>query len=1064
MLRSTSTAPARGRRRALARSGLLLAVASVPGLLLVTGTGAQATPAKDRHGVAVPDALERNGEQRIDGRLRAAKGTLDVSVALSVAPVAAVVAEDATRTGNLPSHAEQQSRTKAVTDQQADVTTRAKALGARITGRATRAGNVVTMRVAASRLDEIAGIPGVVSVKPVARYETTADPVAAAGSLAEAAEYLKVSGARAAGLDGRGVRVAVLDSGADYTHANLGGPGTEAAYEQCYAGADGKAADRAPVGDCAALFGPGAPKVKGGFDFVGETWPETAVEAPDPNPIDLEGHGTHVADIIGGRSADGSHTGLAPGVDVYAVKVCSAVASACSGVALIQGVDWALDPNGDGDISDAVDLMNLSLGSPYGQPEDDLTVAVNRAVRAGVVGVVSAGNSADKPFVVGSPSTASRAISVAQTTLPNDRIFPITVDSPQIPDLPGNTVRYSVLQGWSPAPTGAVTGALVRPGVPTGCEPADFATFPAGAVALIARGACAASVKASNASAAGASSVVIHNNLDGEPPSFGFGGGTVTVPTYTISLEAGTVLTAAIVRGAVSVTIDPADAVTLPNHMVGTSARGPRISDARVKPDLGAPGAWSSAEVGTGTGETEFGGTSGAAPTVSGVAALVLQKFPTATPATVKSRLLNGADPDNKSLDANGIAYPTPVTRIGAGEVRADTALGALGVLANTTQAAGNLSYGMPRATTTWSKTVDVALRNTSGTRKTYALSSSFRDAADAATGAVTVKVPASVSVPARSSRTVPVRLTVRPGLLRPWPFTFTAGLTGAGTDLNAPEFDGLVTATSGTETVHLGWQVLPRAAADVSAPTSATVRTAGTSVALRNRSAAAGSDVTVFGLTGTSRKQPLPAAGQPGSAGSNVALVDLAAVGVWDSPDDDLIQFAVADHRRARIPLYPRAYEVDVDTDRDGTADFAVITEELGGFDTSGQSVVTVIDLAKDTAATYFYNQADFDGATQALMAPLSALGLEQGDTFDFDVIAGDNYFSGLVTDSVDGMTWTVGAPKYRTASVTYVDPSSTTPLAVSRNPAAGESTQSGLLLLYGDNRAVDFGVVTLR
>jgi subtilisin family serine protease len=1048
------------RRRLLGRSGLALAAAGVPGLLLV------AAPSPKRHVVAVPGALTAPGPARVDRLLRSAKGAVDVSVALSQAPVAAVVAQDAVRTGALPTRAAQQARTKAVRNQQAGVTTRAVALGARVTGRATRAGNVLTMRVAASKVAALAAIPGVVSVKPVGRYETTADPVAAAGSLAEAAQYLKVSGLRAQGLDGSGVKVAVLDSGIDFTHHNLGGPGTEAAYNECYAGDDGHAADRAPVGDCAALFGPAAPKVKGGIDLVGETWDGDPagdlVEDPDPNPIDLEGHGTHVADIIAGRSADGSHTGLAPGAEVYAVKVCSAVAAACSGVALLQGIDWALDPNGDGDIGDAVDLVNLSLGSSYGQPQDDLTVALDNAIRVGVVGVVSAGNSADRPFIVGSPSTAARAISVAQTTLPDDKIYPVTVVSPTIGALPGNTVRYSVLQPWAPAPASVVTADLVRPTTPTGCEPADFTSFPPGAVALVARGTCNVSLKAANAAAAGAASVLIYNNVAGEPPSFGYGGGDVTVPAYSISQDSGLVLAAALAGGPVRVTIDPANAVPLANHMVGTSSRGPRISDARVKPDIGAPGAWSSAEVGSGDGETAFGGTSGAAPTVSGVAVLVLQKYPAATPATVKSRLLNGADTHNQTLDADGIGYPTPVARIGAGEVRADTAVGATSVLANTMQSAGNVSVGMPRLSTPYSRTIALTLRNTAPTRRTFTLTSSFRDGADA-TGAVTVQLPASVSVPGRSSRVVPVRVSVKPALLPAWPFTFSAGATGDGAELNGPEVDGLVTATSGGQSVHLGWHLLPHRTADVSAPATATVGATGTTLPLRNRSAVQVGVADVYGLTGTSPRQPRPAAGTPGAPGSNVALVDLAAVGVWDSADDDLLQFAIADHRRTRVPLYPNGYEVDVDTDRDGTADYAVFQQEAVGFAATGQSIVVVQDLATEAADAFFFNVSDYDSATRVLTVPLSALGLDAGATFDFDVFAYDNYFSGLETDAVTGMTWTVGAPAYDTVGTAFVNPSSTTRLVVARNAAAGESSQSGLLLLYGDNTSADYAAVTL-
>jgi len=48
---------------------------------------------------------------------------------------------------------------------------------------------------------------------------------------------------------------------------------------------------------------------------------------------------------------------------------------------MIEDIDWALDPNSDGDISDAVDIVNMSLGQSYAQEQDDSTVAINNMVR-----------------------------------------------------------------------------------------------------------------------------------------------------------------------------------------------------------------------------------------------------------------------------------------------------------------------------------------------------------------------------------------------------------------------------------------------------------------------------------------------------------------------------------------------------------------------------------------------------------------------------------------------------------------------------------------------------------
>ncbi len=800
--------------------------------------------------------------------------------------------------------------------QQDGVVNQARALGGREKGRASKSVNAVAVTIDASKIDELAAAPGVVSVRPVARYHTTQAP-AASGSLAQAAQYLGADKVRAAGFDGTGVRVAVLDSGVDFTHRNLGGPGTEAVYDTCYAQ---NAA--APSGPCAGLFGPSAPKVKGGFDFVGERWTGEQAggpEAPDPNPIDLEGHGTHVSDIIGGRSTDGTHLGIAPGVDLYGVKVCSAVSTSCSNIAILQGIDWALDPNNDGDIRDAVDLINLSLGSDYGQPEDDSTLAVNEAAKLGVTVVISAGNGGDQPFKVGSPSTAPRVISVAQTALPDDSSIPIQVTSPSgIP-----TINLTTLVSWSPAPTAAIDAALRRPGGPLGCTAANFAGFPAGSVALIDRGTCNVSLKAQLAQSAGAVAVVLRNNVAGAPPDFSFGGGDpVTIPVLVVGRTPGTTLVAAVNAGPVSVRIDPNAAQSLRGTIAGTSSRGPVQSFSTIKPDIGAPGAWLSAEAGTGAGETNFGGTSGAAPTVSGVAALVLDRFPKLGPVQVKARLLNAADTGNLSLTELGERYPTPITRIGAGEVRAEAAVFATYVFEADDKAGGNLSIGLPHLASKQTFEKKVTIRNTDTVGHTYTLAPSFRDPADAALGALSIQTPNRVVVGPRSTKQVVIKFTVDPARLTPWPLTGLAGPTGEDAIvLNGPELDGWITATceSGEQT-HLGWQVLPHRSADVAADGGA-VRTSGGKgeLTLRNASKVLDGNVDVFSLTGTSPKRnDIP------GPGSNESHVDLRAVGVRDLTADDgtpLIEFAFHGAGRKSTPGLPAEYDIDLDVNRDGSA-----------------------------------------------------------------------------------------------------------------------------------------------
>lgn len=1005
--------------------------------------------------LAVPKgAAGAAGGQRIDRRLGGRRGPVDVWVTLEAPSVGAKRREIAPA---LPRQARSaalreslHAYKRALRARQDGLAASLAGVGARELGRVQVAHNAIAVRVDAAQLDRIAGMAGVRAVRPVLNYRMT---------LAETVPYVGAAAVQRAGFDGRGVRVAVFDSGIDYTHRNLGGPGTLAAYEAAYGTAPGQARQTTTDG----LF-PTA-KVVGGFDFVGEAWPD-GERSEDPDPIDRQGHGTHVADIIAGRSADGAHRGVAPGAALLAVKACSAITTDCNGVALLKAMDFALDPNGDGDFADSVDVINMSLGTDYGQRIDELTLASVEAVQQGVVVVSSAGNGADRPYKVGSPSIGRGVISVAETETPTAASIPLVVNAPA--DLRGTYSNTAQLD-YAPI-TGTTTGdvAFVGRGCPAGSveagAPADpYAASPLGKVALIDRGGCDVSLKIDRAAEAGATAVLIGLVAPGDAVGFERGGGDRFVPTLVITQA----LSQAIkdrLAAPVNVTLSPANAVALVGGVVGGSSRGPAIDGSAIKPEIAAPGASVSADVGTGSGESAFSGTSGATPMVAGAAALLRQAHPDRGPLQIKAMLMNSAETqlfDNRATRPGVLA---PISRIGAGELRVDRALRLAGVARSVEAGSSTLAFGFAEVDRRAVLTAGLTVENFSGEARTYSITRGFRYADDAARGAVALELPTSISVPAGGSATLEAKLTVDGARLPTW--TLDGGPSGGdGSRLQSVEFDGYVTLSSGSETLTVPWHALLRKSARTAVTRTAGTLKAGASMNLVNRGVEA-SAFDVFALTGTSPKDYADG----GTPGSNVALVDLRAAGVRAV---DLgggatgLQFAVSMFGKHATPLYPAGIEVDIDVDGDGNPDALAVLQELDGFGATGQAVVRWFNLKTGQNDVAFFLDADLQSGNAILTVPTAPLGIDPARPIRYTVLAYDNYFSGLVTDAIVDMTVTPDAPRYAVqGDLSPIAAGASRQLSALALPggASASPSQSGLLLMYRRNAGMEADVVPVR
>jgi minor extracellular serine protease Vpr len=918
--------------------------------------------------------------------------------------------------------------------------------------------NAVFVQVDAAVLPQLAQDPRVVRIAPVGDYEL---------DLSETVPYIGASAVHAGGFDGSGIKVAVLDSGIDYTHAALGGSGDPADY-----------ANNDPT-----IIEPGTfptAKVVGGYDFVGGVWTGGAGSPPlmpDPDPLDDgpgAGHGTHVAHIIGGSG------GVAPGVDLYAVKVCSSITTSCSGIALIQAMDFAADPNGDGRLNDRVDIINMSLGASYGQPfDDDLSAATDSATRLGILTVASAGNSADKPYATGTPSSAASALSVAQTAVPGAFLPLMQIIAPA--NIAGSFP--AVFQPWS-APLTSVIEAPVQFGNGAGgnllgCDPFAPGSL-AGKIVLVDRGACNFTLKVKHIGEAGGLIGIIGLVAPGDPFEGGDGGDRpIDIPGYMVSQAVANRLKSGLPDTVVR--FDPNVGIPLIGTMVGSSSRGPQHEDTTlIKPEIGAPGASVSAIAGTGTGEGPFGGTSGAAPMVSGSAALIMQAYGGTvasaqgrpggnarghglTPLEVKALLMNNAETQIINDPLTGAL--APITRIGGGEVRVDRALAAPVVAWDSANPSGALSFGfvdLADDVLTIVKTVQI--RNLDNRNRTYTITPTFRFADDVANGAVTINAPAQVQVRPGQGRVASfdVTLTIDGAKLRG--NFMNSGSQGANpAALTTNEYDGYLILDDGSHAIHLPWHVLPRKAARLAPDTASIVPESFPQVIALDNTGVGTAQNDAYALLALSPQQT------PGGLGEQRPTPDIRAVGINTFPvpagfcsanPSFLWTFAVNTWVRQEH-LLPVSHQFWLDTNQDGLDDFVVLNRDASGLGTisDGRQVTWAINLATGAASAFFFAEHSTNTGNTVLIICGEQIGMNAANMLNtrvnMDVIAQDFYYGGP-GDIVTGLTVTpLGERFFGVANDVAANSYDPAGLAVyDFGPFPGNSPELGLLLFTNGDR----------
>jgi serine protease len=388
------------------------------------------------------------------------------------------------------------------------------------------------------------------------------------------------------GARGEGVRVGIFDSGIDLQHPDL--------------------------------------RVSGGINLLGD---EHGLD-------DCNGHGTHVAGIVGARDNGKGTVGVAPEASLYAMRFFDCEGGGATKSRELQGLEWAID-NG-------MDVINMSFGccsiggavvTPIPDPAEE--AMLNEAYERGIVLIAASGNSAVPPAggpgepVVSYPAGYASVVAVGATdendelaqfsswgtdqelTAPGVSILSsvpvgtgqttaLTVDSDGARELDAISLEFAGLTARR-----GLTASTVYAGIGS---PVDFATVDCtGKTALVTRGGTTFAQKVEFAMNDGCAGVVIHNN---QPGNFNGTLGTPTapdgrawIPAVSISLDEGLYLKNQIDSGPTTTTL---------LNVIGDHA--------------------------------QFSGTSMASPHASGVAALVTGKNPALTPDQVRQVLRSSAD------------------------------------------------------------------------------------------------------------------------------------------------------------------------------------------------------------------------------------------------------------------------------------------------------------------------------------------------------------------------------------------------------------------------------------
>lgn len=1016
-------------------------------------------PGKERVQIAV--GLDE--VQNYYGRLGDIQGSVGVVVELQDTPAALIYAQ---HTGAQAAKAAS-NQVAAIQQKQADFTKVLQDTGVQFTElfRTQKAYNGIYLRVDVKDLAKLASIPGVKALHPIVTKRldnTTSVP------LIGAPQVWGGSGA----VQGTAIKIGVIDTGIDYIHFNFNGTGI-------YVGQDFTTLDEAVNAFPTA-------KVVGGWDFAGDAYnadPASSsydpIPAPDPDPMDCNGHGSHVAGTAAGYGVttagntyveSGADTyaslkdltssayiskfrigpGVAPKAELYSLRIFG-----CEGSTDLtdQAIEWAMDPNNDGDLSDHLDVINMSLGSGFGSAYDTSAVASNNAAQAGVIVVASSGNANDVYYITGAPAVATYAISVASSVDSSAVLsaFEVTANSAPPTQLMPPAKYPASLAQFGPQSFSLPGNLAYTTPTDNGCAAYPAGTF-TGKIALINRGTCTFVVKVKNAQDAGAIGVLMANNADTFPAGMGGADATITIPSMMTTKSIGTALRTDMngTTNTVSVlltTAYPNSVLMLDPTIVDTvssfSSRGPGRGTV-LKPDITAPGdTIFSTKNGSRSQGDNFSGTSMAAPHMAGVMALLKQMHPTWSVAELKALAMNTATNDLWTSTAHTATH-TP-TRVGAGRVSvANAALSSVIAYNAADPGQVSLSFGEQAVLGVQSFVKSITIQNTGTASAEYL--AAFNNYYQSNPGLTFVLLDASdvgldhpVTIPAGGTLEIKVKVTADALALTR---ARDASIATAGTYGYRSRFaegGGYVTLTStGTDpALRVPVHIAARPAASMTvaenridlpaAPTGTfSLTPIGTPVDTVDDT----SLVTILELMGTSPNET-------SSSGTDNAA-DLRYIGAtsdypfWSFGDSAMF-FGIATYGKWDTPNAVE-FDVYIDVNEDGTDDYVVFNSNEGIFtgttDDVMFSVFCPLPYNSATCDAWYYvngwsgntNTNVFNNNVMALVVPFVGIGLVDGVNTDFNfyVVSYSREAAGAV-DISDIMSYDVANQSFDTVDPSY-------------------------------------------